>query len=184
MNRKTVAAVWAAVLLAPSVAAAQTVDRTGFYGSAGYSVFSPEGSGSAGLGVVNLRGGYQFNRYLGAEIEGAIGVDGGRLSPAAGARRTYELDHLIGVFGVARYPVTERFDVFARGGVAHGKFDGATRIRNTPTRFSDDGALWAAGAGVQYNFDDRNAVRAEYTRYQGEEPADFDVWGLSFVRGF
>ena len=37
MNRKTAAAVWAALLLAPGAAAAQGADAPGWYGSAGYA---------------------------------------------------------------------------------------------------------------------------------------------------
>lgn len=184
MNRTTAAALGAALVLIPAAGAAQEAERTGFYGSAGYSLLNPKGAPSDDLGAVNLRAGYQANRYFGAEIEGAIGVDDGRLDAAIGGRGQYKLDHFVGVFGVARYPVTDRLDIFARGGVAHARFEGRTGIGAAATRFSDSGGLWGAGAGVQYNIDDQNAVRAEFTRYEGDDRSDFETWGLSFVRRF
>lgn len=189
MNTKTFAAVWAApvaiaaALLAPAAASAQTAD-TGFYGSAGYAIISPKGAPSD-LGAINLRGGYQFNRYLGVEAEGALGVDDGHFTTGTGAtaiRGSYGLDWSIGAFGVARYPVTDKFDVFARAGVVHGEFKGKARSGTTTVRVSDNDELFAGGAGVQFNFDDKNGLRADYTRYEGD--VDADVFGVSYVRKF
>lgn len=184
MNSRTLAAVWAALALVPAAAVAQTSDATGFYGSAGYSHLDLAGGRDVSTGAVTLRGGYQFNRYLGLEAEGGLGIDDGGFSTSAGARGSYGLDYSIGAFGVARYPVTERFDVFARGGVVHAKFKGKARIGNTVARFGDKGELLAGGVGVQYNIDGRNGLRAEYTRYEDNDAADANVWGVSFVRRF
>jgi hypothetical protein len=190
VNTKTFAAVWAApvaiaaALLAPAAASAQTAD-SGFYGSAGYAIISPKGAPSD-LGAVNLRGGYQFNRYLGVEAEGAIGVDDGHFTVGTGAtavRGTYKLDWSLGAFGVARYPVTDQFDVFARAGVVHGEFKGKARSGTTVVRANDNEEAFAGGVGAQFNFDDKNGLRADYTRYEGDD-VDANVWGVSFVRKF
>ncbi|MBL8556512.1 MAG: porin family protein [Phenylobacterium sp.] len=189
MNTRTFAAVWAApvaiaaALLAPAAASAQTAD-SGVYGSAGYAIISPKGAPSD-LGAINLRGGYQFNRYLGVEAEGALGVDDGHFTTGTGAtavRGSYGLDWSIGAFGVARYPVSEQLDVFARAGVVHGEFKGKARSGATTVRVSDNDELFAGGAGVQFNFDDKNGIRADYTRYEGD--VDADVFGVSYVRKF
>ena len=190
VKTNTFAAVWAApvaiaaAMLVPAAASAQTAD-SGFYGSAGYAIVSPKGAPSD-LGALNLRGGYQFNPYLGVEVEGAAGVDDGHFTVGSGAtavRGSYKLDWSLGAFGVARYPVTERFDVFARAGVVHGEFKGKARSGAAIVRVSDNDELFAGGAGVQFNIDDRNGIRADYTRYESDD-VDADVWGVSFVRKF
>jgi len=186
MKTKTSAAVWAAFALVPALAAgaaaAQDADSTGFYGSAGYALIDPRGAASKDLGAVNLRAGYQFNRYLGVEAEGAVGVDDARLT-GPGVRGSYGLDYSIGAYGVARYPVTERFDVFARAGVVHAKFKGKGQVGTTVARFSDKDEYFAIGAGAQFNIDRKNGIRADYTRFEGDG-LDANVWGLSFVRKF
>lgn len=190
VNIKTFAAVWAApvavaaALLAPAAASAQTAD-TGFYGSAGYAIISPSGAPSD-LGAINVRGGYQFNPYLGIEVEGAVGVDDGHFTSGTGAtavRGSYGLDWSVGAFGVARYPVSDQFDVFARAGVVHGEFKGKARSGATTVRVNDNDEAFAAGVGAQVNFDDKNGIRADYTRYEGSD-VDANVWAVSFVRKF
>lgn len=184
MNTKTFAAVWAALLLTPAIAAAQSAPTTGVYASGGYTLVDPRGQGDATVGALTARAGYQINPYLGLEVEGGLGVDKGYFKTGAGARASYGLDYSIGAFGVARYPVTERFDVFARAGVVHAKFDGKARIANTVTRFSVKDEWLAGGAGVQFNIDDRNAIRGEYTRYEDNDTDDLNAWTFSYVRRF
>jgi hypothetical protein len=189
VNTKTFAAVWAApvaiaaALLAPAAASAQTAD-SGFYGSAGYAIISPNGAPSD-LGAVNLRGGYQFNPYLGVEVEGALGVDDGHFTTGTGAtaiRGSYKLDWSVGAFGVARYPVSDKFDVFARAGVVHGEFKGKARSGTTVVSASSNDELFAGGVGAQFNIDAQNGIRADYTRYEGD--VDANVFGVSYVRKF
>lgn len=186
MNTKTFAAVWAALAVGAVAvpAAAQAQTTPGVYASAGYSLISPKGDRDADVGAVTLKAGYQFNRYFGVEAEGAFGVDDDSFRTSAGATGTYGLDYSIGAFGVARYPVTDKVDVFARGGLVHAKFDGKARIANTTVKLSDKDELWAGGAGVQVNLDEKNALRAEYTRYEGSDGLDANVFGASFVRKF
>ena len=78
--------------------------------------------------------------------------------------------------------MTEQFDVFARAGVVHGEFKGKARSGATTVRVSDNDELFAGGAGVQFNFDANNGIRADYTRYEGD--VDADVFGVSYVRKF
>ncbi|HEY8617060.1 porin family protein [Phenylobacterium sp.] len=185
MKTFTSAAVWAALALAvPAAAAAQDLERTGVYAGVGYSHLDPSGARDAGTGALAVRAGYQFNRFLGIEAEGSLGVDDGHFSTGAGARGSYGLDYAVGAFGVARYPVSERLDVFARGGAVHARFDGKARIGSTVARFSDKDEWLAAGAGAELHLGGANALRAEYTRYEGNDDLDVDVWGVSFVRRF
>lgn len=184
MKTKTFAAVWAALLLAPAVAAAQPAATSGVYASGGYTLLDPRGQGDATLGALTARAGYQINRYFGVEAEGGLGVDDGHFATGAGAQGSYSLDYSIGAFGVARYPVTDRIDVFARGGVVHAQFKGKARIANTVARFDVKDEWLAAGAGVQFNIDEHNAVRGEFTRYEDNDSDDLSAWGLSYVRRF
>lgn len=184
MKTKTFAAVWAALLLAPAVAAAQPAAASGVYASGGYTLLDPRGQGDANLGTLTARAGYQFNRYVGVEAEGGLGVDSGHFSTGAGARGSYSLDYSVGAFGVARYPVTHRIDVFARGGVVHARFKGKARIANNVARFGVKDEWLAGGAGVQFNVDGQNAIRGEFTRYEDNDSDDVSAWSLSYVRKF
>lgn len=187
-TKSTRAAVWAAIIaplaLVGGAAIAQEAPATGAYASAGYSLISPSGDRGGDLGALTLKGGYQFNPYFGLEAEGAIGIDDDSYSTGANARVSYGLDYSLGAFGVARYPVTDKVDVFARAGVVHAKFDGKARIGTTTVKLSDKNEWFAGGAGVQFNIDPKNSIRAEYTRYEDNNDLDADVWGASFVRKF
>jgi outer membrane immunogenic protein len=99
------------------------------------------------------------------------------------------LDYLIGVYGRVGLPINERFHVSGRAGYAFAEVDNnqsfevveeeivdGTTVRTT-TRVdrslggSDDG--FAFGVSGRYSFDDSNAVRLDYTRYNfGEANAD------------
>jgi outer membrane immunogenic protein len=186
VNTKTFAAVWAALAILPVAGAAQAQETpaSGVYASAGYTFLSPTGERDADIGALTVRGGYQINPYVGVEAEGAFGVDDGRFATGAGARGSYGLDYSIGAYGVARYPVTDRLDVFARAGVVHARFNGKATIANTTVRFDDKNEWLAGGAGVQFNIDPKNAIRAEYTRLEDNNDLDIDTFGVSFVRKF
>lgn len=184
MNTKTFAAVWAALLLAPAVAAAQPAKASGVYATGGYTLLDPRGQGDATLGALTARIGYQINRYVGLEAEGGLGVDDGHFATGAGARGVYGLDYSVGAFGVARYPVTDRLDVFARAGVVHAKFTGKARIANAVARFGVKDEWLAGGAGAQFNIDEQNAVRGEFTRYEDNDSDDVSAWSLAYVRKF
>ena len=60
-----------AISLVALAAAPAFAQDTGFYGTIGYGNY---GADDADLGAVQLRGGYNFNEFLGAEIEAAVGV--------------------------------------------------------------------------------------------------------------
>ena len=85
-----------------------------------------------------------------------------------------ELSNTYGLFLVVSMPVSERVDIFVRGGFASGEVDvGGTSV-------SDDGGAY--GVGVQAFWSENDGVRFDYSRYNFG--GDADVWAVSYVRKF
>lgn len=164
MKSLVLAASAAAVLAiaAPAVASAETT----WYGNIGYAGISAD---PANLGAIQGRIGAQINPYIGVEGEAAFGVKDDDISGTK-----VKLNNEFGVYGVAKYPVNENFDVFARVGYARAD------AKVGGTSGNDDGVAY--GVGAQYLFDGANGVRADYTRY--DFLGDADVWSVSYVRKF
>src|SRR5262249_25439344 len=137
-----------------STASAQTANM---YGTVGYSTFDGNG---ANLGAITGRLGVGFGQNFAVEGEASFGVkdDSG-----------LELDNELGIFGVAKLPVTEQFDVFARVGWA--------RIETDPGT-DEDGVAY--GAGGEYFFTPADGIRGEYTRHD-YDAGDVDSWAISYV---
>jgi len=114
--------------------------------------------------------GYQFNRFLGAEVEGSIGVvdDTDLLTVAGGATfdQEVEIDTSIAGFGVIRYPLFGRLSGLSR--VGYHSTDVGIELTDaagveTETDFNTDG--FAYGTGLEYAFDPKTSVRVDYTIY-------------------
>lgn len=155
----------AAVLLAVAAPAVASAEVT-WYGNVGYANVNAD---PVNLGAIQGRVGAQFTPNIGVEGEVAFGVQDDDISGT-----TVKLNNEVGVYGVAKYPVSEQFDLFARVGYARAdvKFGSASG--------NDDGVAY--GAGGQYFFDANNGVRVDYTRY--DFLGDADVWAVSYVRKF
>lgn len=166
-----------AMALAAVPAAAQTFAPT-YYGTLGYAFIN--GDGDVNLGAVTARVGARFHRYFGAEVEGAIGVDSDR-SVVSGVTVRTELKHSFAGYGVAYLPLSPKLDLFVRGGYGGSK----VRASALGVSLSDSEDSWNYGVGAQYLFDERNGVRADYTRHDfGNGHGTADVWGVSYVRKF
>ena len=125
------------------------------------------------IGAATARAGVDIGQYLGVEAEGSIGVVDGDLGAA-----DVELDHMIAGFGRARMPISENFEGFVRGGYYF-----AEASVDTPAidvELDDDD--FAAGAGVQWNFGERSALRADYTNFGFTD--DGHSGALSYVLKF
>ena len=101
----------------------------------------------------------------------------------AGTTTTTDVDYSVGAFGVARVPVTGRLTGLARLGyhitdVATEVDDGLTV---TETSNSVDGLAY--GVGVEYALNRRDAIRADYTRYDGTG-LDADALSIAYLRRF
>lgn len=146
-----------------------------YYGSLGYSNISVDTTPSVDLGAVTGRVGWNSptTPWLGVEGEVSVGVKDETF--AGPPPVTLELKHLVAGYVVARVPVGETFEVFARAGYGTIKIEASSGGLGAAA--SDDGFIY--GAGGQFNFG-VNGVRAEYVKY-GD---DTDGYTVSFVRKF
>jgi hypothetical protein len=155
----------AAVALVAAPAFAQTAPAT-FYGTLGYSHVDAD---PAELGAVTARAGARFGQYLGAEVEGGLGVNGDF---------GVDIDHTLAAYAVGFVPLTPQFDLVARIGY------GTTRLDAGAVGKSSEES-WNYGLGGQYFFDAANGLRAEYTRYDfNNGVGNANVWSASYIRKF
>lgn len=185
----------AASLLLVSIAAsahAQDSQRTsfsavqdkGFYGALGVTTYEAETYGA------DAKLGYNFNRYFGVEAQGVLGLstDSSPIADFEGAATvSIKPEYTLGAFAVARLPLSERVEIFARGGVHNTRTN--IQISNAlGTNVDEDKTGFAAGAGLQYNLDPKNGLRAEYTYLDNNESSfgtvDREIVSLSYVRKF
>lgn len=144
--------------------------------------------------LINGRLGYQINKYFAVEGEIGFGVSGDSvdrnipvdvLGQTVGVDTTVDLDidnYYIG-FARAIYPVSDKFDIFARigygeasvSGDAVGSFGGITAMASA----DEDESGVAFGVGAQFNLDDQNGIRGDYTRLE-----DTNIISLSYTRKF
>lgn len=181
MKSLMIAAASAAALATVAFAgAASAQDNTGttVYGTIGYANVSADDGADVNLGAIQGRIGARFGKYFGVEGEVAGGVKDDSVN-VLGTNVDIELKHEVGAFAVGYYPVTERFDLFARAGYA------SSEIEASGAGISDSADLdgFAYGIGGQYFFTDKDGVRLDWTRHDGDD-AEADVVGVSYVRKF
>lgn len=169
----------ALALIAAAVACpagAQTWTTPEIYGGLGYSRAHNEDGIDLDFNAVTGRVGARFNPYLALEAE--VLTDTGDHSVLGG---DVSLDYAWAVYAVGFYPVTQRIEVFARVGYGNTRYD----IDLPLISDVDIDPSTNYGAGVQYWFDDRNGVRADYTYHDfaGEDGALTQA-GISYVRRF
>jgi opacity protein-like surface antigen len=105
-------------------------------------------------------GGYTFTKFVG--VEGSY-RDLGSVKETIGTTSLGMEASSIDVFGVGTLPISERFDVFGKAGFAHVEVDATVSDPLLGTlSTSDTGNELALGAGVNFNFGEKLAVRAEY----------------------
>jgi OmpA-OmpF porin, OOP family len=122
-------------------------------------------------------GGYQFNRYIAAEVAytdlGKVKASGPTVS-AEVKSNAWEL------VGVGSYPIgASGFAPYAKLGVYRGesKLSSSSGVSDKDT--SND---WTAGLGVRYDITKNVAVRAEWQRYNGD--ADIDMLSIGALYKF
>ncbi|MBU1287215.1 MAG: porin family protein [Alphaproteobacteria bacterium] len=163
-----------ALTLVAFVATPAFAQENGFYGTVGYGNYSAD---DADLGAIQLRGGYNFTEFLGAEIEGAIGV-ADESTTIAGVDVNVELENSYGAYAVGRIPFSEKADVFGRVGYV------STEIKASAGGFSasaDDDAA-ALGIGGNYYFAPSQGVRLGYTHMDYDD--SIDVIDIAYVLKF
>ncbi len=163
----------------PAFASAQTAPTgTTYYGSLGYAGASVDGYD---LGAIQGRLGARFGQHFGVEGELSGGVSGDKTS-IGGVPVKVDLQNQAAIYGVGFLPLSPNFDLLARVGYGESKIKASTVNGVSAV---GDGNSWNYGVGGQYHFDDKNAVRADYTRHDFQDSStNADVWSLAYVRKF
>jgi hypothetical protein len=128
----------------------------------GYTQFDTNNSTSPNLGGITARVGVGFGKNWGIEAEGSFGV-----RKDHGVRLQSE----IGIFALAKLPISDSFDIFARVGDA--------RIKSSPNTANSDGAAY--GVGAEYHFTPLDGIRGDFTRYDGD---NVNALSISYTRRF
>ena len=189
----------AAVAFLPAAALAQSssastaapaTNATGAYGTLGYLGTSTQG---VDLGAIQGRLGYRFLPWLGIEGEGAFGIKDDKSSQTVGGVTVdtkVKLRDQEAIYGVGFLPLSDQFELFGRVGYGHegAKVSASSASGTTPVTLTQKvaGDSWNFGGGGQWFFDDKNGVRADYTReeFTPRGAGHADTWAVSFVRKF
>ena len=188
-------------LSAPAVAQ----EDTGLYVQGGYSYVNiePDGADSGvDTNAITGRVGYQFTPMFSLEADLTSGIDDGEfdynvdedefnlddnddtdLNDGIAASGDLGLNYLVGLYGRASVPLTERLNVSARAGYAYIDVD-ATVVTPGGTTLgviedSADGP--ALGAGLTYDLTDSWQLRGDYTYYDFE---DTDTGAATIAVGY
>lgn len=159
-----------ALILASSLLGGAAMAQTNMYGNVGVTQRHTDNTDTLSL---TGRLGTNLATNFGLEAEGGIGIDGDRIGGVK-LRDTANL----GAYAVGRLPVSENFSLLGRAGYHHTWAE--AKLGNVRTE-TDDGSF-AIGASAEYMFDDKNGIRADYTRHT--ENDGVDTFGLAFVRKF
>ncbi|KCZ56331.1 porin family protein [Hyphomonas chukchiensis] len=188
-------------LSAPAVAQ----EDTGLYMQGGYSYVNiePDGADSGvDTNAITGRVGYQFTPMFSLEADLTSGIDDGEfdynvdeddfnlddnddtdLNDVIAASGDLGLNYLVGLYGRASVPLTERLDVSARAGYAYIDVD-ATVVTPGGTTLGvieDSADGLALGAGLTYDLTDNWQLRGDYTYYDFE---DTDTGAATIAVGY
>ena len=144
---------------------AQAQDK-GFYAGAGVGQsFVDEGSYDDEDTAFSVFGGYQFNKYFGLE---AGYVDFGKIeSDTVGPDLEGDSAYLT---AVGTLPITDKFSAYAKAGFHRWNLNDPLPL--VTGKADDSGTDPTYGVGAQYRFNDKVALRGEYSRF---ETGDADV---------
>lgn len=160
-----------------------------FYGTFGGVLYDTD-AGAAGL---QARLGYQSAYYLGAEVEGSLGIleDGSTANISDGLGGTVTVDTSAGVessyagFGTVRIPLGASMLAHGRLGYHQTKtyLDAGQPTGADLTRTTDTFDGLAYGAGIELALSAKDAIRADFTRYEGDM-AENDSVSIAYLRRF
>jgi opacity protein-like surface antigen len=171
------AAIGAAV---PAFAQETARDDAGLYLGGGPAIIFFDDSALTGdsdshgvLGGLELKAGWQFNRYFAVEAEYSFGIVS--KSYAQGPFEVeVELDKQYGAYAVGRLPVSRVIDFYARLGISTATTTGSVGGTVIQTN-EDEGAAY--GAGLDFSLARDLVLRADYTAFDIEPEGS----GLSFL---
>lgn len=164
------------VLAAPMFAQAQ--NSTDVYGSVNYGQTRTQG---ADTGAIQGRLGAKFTPNFGVEAEVAGGVDGDTVYTPGGPAKV-KMQHEAAAYAVGYLPVTPNLDLLGRVGYGTTKFD-----TNNPVATNFDGSResWNYGVGAEYKFDDKNGLRADWTKSEyTKSDLSSNTVSVGYVRHF
>ena len=188
-------------LSAPAVAQ----EDTGLYVQGGYSYVNIEPDGAdSGIdsNAITGRVGYQFTPMFSLEADLTSGIDDGEFdynvdedefnlddnddtdfNDVIAASGELGLNYLVGLYGRASVPLTERLDVSARAGYAYIDVDASvlTPGGSTLAVIEDSADGPAFGAGLSYDLTDSWQLRGDYTYYDFE---DTDTGAATIAVGY
>jgi len=154
----------------------------GFYGNLGFSRTAGE---EADLNAVTARLGARFNRFIGAEAQGSLGL-GSEDVDILGEDVEIKLEHEFGGYLVGFVPISPNADVFARVGL--GMMEFSAESDSLGVGGSEDVQTWQWGLGAQFFWDGVNGIRGDYTRFEVHDDEDFDdgvdMFSIAYVRRF
>jgi hypothetical protein len=169
----------AVCVAAPVLAHAQDGPMTGAYGTLGYM---GQNSSGGDLGAIQGRLGYRFDNIFGVEGEVAGGVKNDHVAVAPGVSAKASLDRQYSAYATATAPVSPQLDLIGRLGYGHERVS----YSNRGGEFTEASDSVNYGAGVQYNLDRKNGIRADYTResFRHSGVDDANVWSVAYSRHF
>jgi outer membrane immunogenic protein len=171
------------LLFAAAVAAALVASVTAFADPVGvYGTLGGEdiNSDSANVGAITGRLGARFMPYFGVEGEASAGLGSDHVN-LGGVRTGVRANDQYAGYAVGFLPVTANADLLAR--VGYGASD--LNLAQPGHSFHDYVTSWNAGVGGQYFFDEKDGLRADYTRETADHAnLDANVWSLAYVRKF
>ncbi len=159
-----------ALTLGASPALAQEYDL-----SAGYELADFNG---IQIDTITFRGRYSFTERLGVEGQMNFGIDNSTVDFGASGVSDVELDYSYALYGVYSVPVTPSVNLFGRAGFINSDLGTGASGYN----FSGDNVTVSAGAGAEWFFTQRDAIRFDYSWADYDEDASY--YGVSYVRKF
>lgn len=167
----------AAATLTAGAAAAQSWQAPQTYGTIGYTQLD---ASDANLGAITGRFGAKVSPYFGGEAEASFGVVDDDFD-VGGVTGSIEHEWDAAVYGVGFVPLSDRVELFGRLGY------GTTEVKADAAGFSvsEDGESFNYGVGANVFLDERNGLRADWTRrdFDGDD-AEIDTYSLNYVRRF
>ena len=192
------AAASAAALFALAGAASAQAVGPSLYGTLGYTQYhgnieEPGFNEELNFGSVTGRFGGRLTPFVGAELEGSIGVREDRLDFAqGGVDGTMKLRAQAAVYAIGFVPVGANAELFGRVGWGSSNFDarvfsggGNTGVNPQGVYPAPEGQSINYGFGGQFFFDGVNGLRADYTRHDFRDDDEaLDSFTISYIRRF
>ena len=194
-----------AATVATGIAGAAAAQENGLYLEGGYQYLEiePDGADSGvDTNAIGARLGYQFNPVFSIEGELASGIDDGEFdynvdedsfnlddnndgdfNDLIAASGDIGLNYLVGLYGKAKVPLTDRLDVYGRAGYAYVDLDASIQTPGgtTLTTIEDAEEGPAFGAGLSYDLTENVYLKGDYTYYSFE---DTDTNGVMLGVGY